>query len=392
LEIINAELEQRIKERTQELEKTNLNLEKQIQDRIIAEVTLRNREELLKNTGQLAHVGGWKFDIKNNELNWTDETYHIHGLPAGKNISLENAIDYFDENSRTTFKDAVNNAINNGISFDLELHLLSGYNEQICVRVICHVIKEEDNIIELLGAYQDITELKKVEKLKNEFVSTVSHELRTPLTAIHGSLAIMQNDKIYNDKATFQNMLDVAERNSERLILLINDLLDMEKIEAGKMDFSLSSYELKELITQSLAENKSYANKFNVTINIVSKIPDIKVEVDKERFFQVMANLLSNAVKFTAKNSSVEVITTTEGDKVSISIKDYGEGIPEHFHDKIFTKFSQADGSDTRKSGGTGLGLSITKSIVEFMGGEIGYETIAKEGTCFYFILPILRE
>lgn len=391
LEIINSELEKRISERTQELKETNLNLEKQIQQRLIAQISLKNREQLLANTGQLAHVGGWKFDILNNNLNWTDETYHLHALDTNKTPSLEDAINYFLENSRIILTKALNKAKEHGTPFDLELQLLTEDKKQIWVRMICHATKKNNKVIELIGAYQDITELKKVETLKNEFVSTVSHELRTPLTAIHGSLSILNSDNtIRNDELTSKNMLDIAERNSERLILLINDLLDIEKIESGKINFSLSHYNLRALLEQSVIENESYAKKYNVSINITTDIPDISINVDQERFFQVMANLLSNAIKFTEKNSSVDITASTEKKQVTISVRDYGDGIPEHFRGEIFTKFSQADSSDTRKPGGTGLGLAITKSIVEIMGGNIGYETVAKEGTRFYFTLPIL--
>ena len=391
LENINVGLEERITQRTQELEITNENLLQQVDERVIAEIALKNKEQLLKNTGELAHVGGWKLDVVNNELFWTEEMFHIHNVSIKDDINIDKAINYFTEDSQSSFKLAIENAKNYGTSFDLELNLIPATNKNTWVRVICHTNKEGGKIVELLGAYQDITELKKVEKLKSEFVSTVSHELRTPLTAIHGSISVLNSEYLVkNDPETTKTMLDVAERNSRRLILLINDLLDMEKIESGKMDFTFSLNQLTPLIQQSITDNESYAKKYSVTIKIVTEIPDIQVNVDKGRFFQVMSNLISNAAKFSNKNGAIDISTEIKDKYVYISVQDYGDGIPDGFKDKIFSQFTQADSSNTRNPGGTGLGLSISKSIIEHMGGSIEYESKVGEGSRFYFTLPIV--
>jgi len=341
----------------------------------------------------LAHVGGWKLDVLHGDLSWTEETFRIHGVSSDECIDLDTAIAYFAPDSQTTFNLAIENAIEKLTSFDLELLLITKQKNQTWVRVICHVREEAGKVVELVGAYQDISELKKVEHLKNELVSTVSHELRTPLTSIRGSLSLLKSGKVAKvDQAAIQ-LLDIAERNSERLMLLINDILDMEKIRSGKMDYSWSHCSLIQLLEQSLAENELFSKKFDITYKLHPHTPDVTINVDKERFLQVMSNLLSNATKFSTVGTTVDINgeLSNQG-QVCVSVQDYGQGIPESFREKIFTKFSQADSSDTRKQGGTGLGLSISKSIIEHMDGEIAYDTVVGKGTTFYITLPIVEE
>jgi len=384
LATINNELEQRITERTSQLKESNEQLVQEISER-------SNVQRLLKTAGELAHIGGWKLNVLTNTLEWTDETFRIHDLPNGQTIDFEKSIAYYPDESKAIFVHCVNLAKTKGTPFDLELPIVTEQNRQIWVRVICEVNKENDNIIELVGAYQDISELKKIEKIQNEFVSAVSHELRTPLTAIHGSLVLLNSNKLDDSNPALRNeMLNIAERNSDRLLLLINDILDMEKIESGKLDFTMSNYNLGELISQAMAENDAIARKYNVTIKLVTDIPDTEVHIDKERLFQILTNLISNAAKFSPENSVIEVSTLLNKDEVCISIQDYGSGIPDDFRDKIFTKFSQADNSNIRQQGGTGLGLSICKSIINSMGGNIGYESKPGEGSRFYITFPLI--
>jgi PAS domain S-box-containing protein len=241
----------------------------------------------------------------------------------------------------------------------------------------------------LLGISTDITESRKVERLKSEFISTVSHELRTPLTSIRGSLGLVSAGAAGPLTENAKELLNIALKNCERLTDLINDILDVEKIESGKMKFSLETQALAPLMRQAVEANQAYAVALDVSIRLAPVHESVQVSVDPGRFLQVMSNLLSNAAKFSPKGGAVEVAAVVVGNEVRISVADRGPGIPAEFHARIFQRFSQADSSDTRSQGGTGLGLAITKSLVERMGGRIDFNTRAGEGTTFYVGLPL---
>ncbi|WP_394781372.1 ATP-binding protein [Undibacterium sp.] len=227
----------------------------------------------------------------------------------------------------------------------------------------------------LIVIVRDITERRKMERIKSEFISTVSHELRTPLTAIRGSLGLVLGGAAgyLSDKA--KPLISIAYKNSESLTRLINDLLDIQKIEAGKMDFKYELLPLQPLLESSVSDNQSFAQNLGVRIVLLDEdVADAIIRVDAGRFQQVMANLLSNACKYSPHGSEVTVLASRrESARIRVEVIDRGEGIPEKFRHRIFQKFSQADSSDTRAKGGTGLGLSITQAIVNQMQGEIGY-------------------
>lgn len=239
----------------------------------------------------------------------------------------------------------------------------------------------------------DVTELKKTETLKNEFVSIVSHELRTPLTSIRGALGLLVGGTLGDFPEKAKNLLDIANNNCERLLLLINDILDVEKIEAGKMQFHLKVVNLKQLVSESVDVNKMYGDKFGVLLQLAQPVVDVNVVVDPDRLMQVLANLISNAIKFSSRGEQVTLnMQQIENNKVRISVSDKGQGISQEFQGRIFQKFSQADSSSTRGKGGTGLGLNISKSIIEKLGGKLNFRSVLNEGTTFYIDLPVCEE
>jgi len=242
------------------------------------------------------------------------------------------------------------------------------------------------------GIVRDITDRKQAEMMKTEFVSTVSHELRTPLTSIKGSLGLIRSGAIGELPDKLKSMLDIAYNNSDRLVRLINDILDIEKIAAGKMDFQLEPMDLGPLLEQAVEANKGYGDEHGVRFVLSSDLPVAKIEGDHGRLMQVLANLMSNAAKFSPEGGSVEISLLKHNSGFRVSIADKGPGIPEDFKDKIFGKFHQADSSDTRQKGGTGLGLNITKAIVEHHNGTIDFESEVGQGTTFFFDLPTLQE
>ena len=234
---------------------------------------------------------------------------------------------------------------------------------------------------------EDISERKRIERMKIEFISTVSHELRTPLTAISGALGLLKGGVTGSLPEGINKMVEVAFKNSQRLNWLINDLLDMEKLLAGKMTFELREQTLKPLLDLSIETNQSYADQFQVQLKLLDCSPALTVKVDAARFAQIMANLLSNAAKFSPEGGRVEIRAVKDAKRIRVVVRDYGEGIPEAFHKQIFQKFSQADSSDSRQKGGTGLGLAITRELIERMHGEIGFQSTTA-GTEFFFLFP----
>lgn len=243
---------------------------------------------------------------------------------------------------------------------------------------------------------RDISDRLRNERMKNEFVATISHELRTPLTSIAGALSLLANGVLgeLNDKA--RQMVIVADANARRLTLLINDLLDMEKLLAGHMRLNMQPCEIDRLLEQAINENRAYADKYEVALTFDNAVDiaqgSLELSLDPSRMMQVMANLLSNAIKYSPPKEVVTVRLEKHGTLARINVIDHGPGIPEGFHSQIFQKFTQADGSDTRQKGGTGLGLAITKELVEHMGGHIGFTTDPRKGTCFHVDFPILEQ
>ena len=240
------------------------------------------------------------------------------------------------------------------------------------------------------GIVRDITERKQMEKMKNEFISTVSHELRTPLTSIRGSLGLVMAETMGKLPGPVKGMLTITANNTERLLLLINDILDIQKIESGMMAFRFHSLELKPFLEQAIQINQSYADQYGVGFILKSDQENIRVYGDEDRLMQVMSNLMSNAAKFSPKGDTIELNIARHDGAIRISVSDHGPGIPEDFRDKLFEKFTQYDSTDTRQKGGTGLGLNITRLIVEKHGGLIDFVSQPQVGTTFFIELPEL--
>ena len=240
--------------------------------------------------------------------------------------------------------------------------------------------------------HTDITEIKRIDRLKDEFISMVSHELRTPLTSIRGSLDLLHADVTKNRPTDTERLVDIAKRNTDRLLLIVNDILDFQKIESGTVDYRLRQVELMPLVEKSIAANQAFADTYDVTFRMAEGVEAHYVNADVQRFDQVLTNLLSNAAKFSPRGSTVEVAVGRREGYSRISVHDYGPGIPPEFRDRVFERFAQASMTNARGASGTGLGLSIAKKIVEGMGGSIGFDTDDSGGCTFYFDLPEVQE
>jgi len=244
---------------------------------------------------------------------------------------------------------------------------------------------------EFIGIIRDISESKKIERMKNEFVSTVSHELRTPLTSIRGSLGLLIGGAAGEIPAPAQHLLVIAHNNCERLVRLINDILDVEKIESGHIRFNINHCSLMPLVNQAIEATQSFAAQFQVQFKLqtLEGADSLSVLADPDRLVQVLVNLLSNAAKFSAAGATVDVVVEPLGKLIRLSVIDHGCGIAEEFRSRIFQKFAQADASDSRQKMGTGLGLSISKAIVEKLGGHIGFDSKPGLGSEFFVDLPL---
>jgi len=255
----------------------------------------------------------------------------------------------------------------------------------------------EQRVQRILTDYEtartQLAEQRRIERLKNDFISIVSHELRTPLTSIHGALGLVNAGVLARGLSPqVSQLLDVAYRNSQRLVRLVDDILDLQKIESGAMAFHLHPLEMRPLLAQAIEANHAYANGLGVRLELLEAPTETRVYADPDRLMQVMTNLLSNAAKFSPPGETVSVQWSRRAGMVRVSVTDRGPGISEEFKERIFQRFAQADASSTREKGGTGLGLSITKAIVERLGGTIGFEARPDVGTTFYFELPEWRE
>jgi PAS domain S-box-containing protein len=260
----------------------------------------------------------------------------------------------------------------------------------IDVAIGLNPIKTREGVLTLC-AILDIRARKRIERLKDEFVATVSHELRTPLTSIAAALDLLSEIADADRSDAAKELIAIAQTNSQRLVRLVNDILDIEKLEGGKVVFDMQHVDIGSLLERAVEANRPMAERCGVRLRLEG--PSVHdVHADPDRLMQVASNLLSNAVKFSPSGTEVVVATEERWDKVRIAVRDHGHGIPEEFRDRIFGRFAQADNSDTRQKAGTGLGLSIVKQIVQRLGGEVGFADAPGGGTVFFVDLPRLQE
>ncbi len=257
----------------------------------------------------------------------------------------------------------------------------------------CHIVAVRDvsahrtALAELAEANRELLAL---ERMKSEFVGMVSHELRTPLTSILGALGLVCGGAAGELSPRARTLMQIARTNGERLARLVGDLLDMEKLQSGAMEFRFQTVELWPVVERAMIANTAYASQLGVRFVAEGDGFPASIHADPERLEQVVTNLLSNAAKFSPPAEVVHVSMTRQGSRLRVEITDRGPGIPAEFVPRIFQRFAQSGSPDTRGKGGTGLGLNISKLIVERLGGTIGFTAASPKGTTFYFELPEL--
>lgn len=372
------------------------------------QTAMRELKERLESATKVANVGVWELDILNRKMLWNRQMFALTGLSTEKfddhYASLNRILHPEDRQLFDSFLETITEKArirqpfrDEPPSLQTTFRIIREDNDELRWQKGHAMIKCDRNgvPVSMLGTMLDISELvfarqsaEQAEQLKSQFLSTVSHELRTPLSVISGALSLLSLDSAdFSDET--KHVLQLASRNSERLTLLINDLLDIEKMAAGQLSLNMKNVSAAELVQKAIAENKGYAKKYDVNIQLDNQLTsEAVVTVDELRFMQVMANLLSNAAKFSPPKKTIRVEMSDLNDRLEVRVVDKGEGIPESFKERIFQPFAQAQSSNSQGKGGTGLGLAITKTIIEQMGGSIGFKSEPGQDTVFWLRLP----
>ncbi|HBC02076.1 MAG TPA: hybrid sensor histidine kinase/response regulator [Pseudomonas sp.] len=352
---------------------------------------LRLSEERLSLALKGSNDGLWDLDLEAGSMFASPRAWEMLGYRPNEltcDLKLWERLTVAEDLAQQKAR-LVQTMLSNVDHFTTELRLQHKHGHVVPVLLRGYIQRDPQGMAQRIsGTLMDLTERKRVEQMKNDFVSTVSHELRTPLTSISGALGLIVGGALGAAPPAMQQMLEIAYRNSLRLGHLINDLLDMEKIAAGKMSFELREHSLGDLLEESLASNQALCEQHGVRCTLEHPT-DVLVWVDGLRLQQVLGNFLSNAVKFTPEGGEIRLHSSLRGTKVRISVTDQGPGIPEAFRSRVFEKFAQADASDSRQKSGTGLGLAITKELIERMGGTVGFDCVPGQGTTFWCELPI---
>ena len=276
-----------------------------------------------------------------------------------------------------------------GQTFSLEFRFCNTRGEVRWVHARAATLRTEGGELRgYVGTVEDITERRAVDQLKDEFVSVVSHELRTPLTSIRGSLGLLASGRLGTLHEKGQRMLDIAVTNTDRLVRLINDILDIERIQSGKVAMQKQTCNAADLMTQAVEELRAMAEKAEVRLLVTPQAGQLWA--DPDRIVQTLTNLLSNAIKFSRPGSTVWLSAEPQEGHLQFAVQDQGRGIPADKLESIFGRFQQVDASDSREKGGTGLGLAICRSIVQQHGGQIWVESTLGEGSTFFVTLPVL--
>lgn len=344
-------------------------------------------QQRLELSSRQAQIGYWQASLKTGELWWSPMIYEVFGFDAATtqpSVALFKStvhpddlalLEASEEKAKTT---GLHDVVHRIIRTDGQIRW---------VHELAQMVTADNNPeLIMIGSVQDVTERMRLQQVKDDFISTVSHELRTPLTSITAALKLILSTQADSLNNTTQKLVNIAFSNGTRLHHLINDLLDVEKLAAGKMSFDIKQQPMLPIIEKALADHAAYADKLGISLELRMDdvASNVSIRVDEHRLQQILANLLSNAMKYSAPKSAVTIEVGMNGQWLEVAICDHGEGIPDAFRDRIFQRFAQADASSAREKGGTGLGLALCKELVDGMNGEIGFTSTHGIGSRFY--------
>jgi signal transduction histidine kinase len=348
-------------------------------------------ENLLNEMGKMAKIGAWELDTGTMRQLWTEETYAIHDVDkATYNPNVDREVNSFTPKSKPIIERAVKAAIAEGKPYDLELEMVTVKGNHKIVRCIGNIYKEGGKVKKVYGSVQDITEFKKMDQAKTEFVSLVSHQLRTPLTAINWYTEMILGGDTGPIMPAQKKYLEEIYRGNHRMIELVNTILDVSRIELGTFKMEFVNVDVIQIVQAALLEQQPLIDrkKLKITKKFSDNIPGFLS--DPKFLHMIFQNLLANAVEYTPAGGSVSLeICLSSAGLLFIKISDTGCGIPKNQEDRIFTKLFRADNVRARDTDGTGLGLYIVKSVVESLGGRIWFDSEENKGTAFYVTLPL---
>jgi PAS domain S-box-containing protein len=372
----------------------------------MAEEDLRSKQYLLSESQRIAHIGSWEASMETGKITWSDEMYRIYGVPPDAFDHVNEAfLELIHPDDRASMLDWIK-AISSGKNEpELDFRILYPDGAVRFIRGSGEALFDDNNKpVHAIGTAQDITDLKKAEmmrveneqlalasKTKSEFLANMSHELRTPLNSIIGFSELLKQNTNGELNEKHRHFIDNIHTSGKFLLNLINDILDLSKVEAGKLELVIEKISVPRVIDETLSLIKEKAANHNLHLKKELDPSLVFIDADQQRVKQVLFNMLSNALKFSKPEGGTITITVKkEGEMARFSVSDTGIGIKEEDIDKLFRTFEQLDSGITKKYGGSGLGLAISKRLVELHGGKIWVESKYGEGSTFHFTLPLV--
>jgi PAS domain S-box-containing protein len=379
-----------------------------ITGRVKTEDQLRSSSQRLNDVAKTASIGGWEVDIEKGIVFWDDQTCLIHEVEPGTIPDLETAIDYYAPEAREMVAEMVDRGIELGEGWEIEAPLITAKGNRIWVRAVGHAIYRDERPIRLTGIFQNITEVKlrqlaemqlreqaenlrekadEASRSKSAFLANMSHEIRTPLNGMMGMTQLLRREALSGKQKMF---VDTLESSGRALQAIIDDILDISRIEAGQMELTTEDFNLSDMLNtvRGVVIADAEKKKIGLKCTILDEV-ELARHGDSKHIQQVLINLVGNAVKFTKEGSVQVFVSEPTEDRIRFEIFDTGPGVAAENQKIIFDRFAQADQSAHRAFDGTGLGLAICKELVDLAGGDIGVVSQEGQGSLFWFEWPL---